>query len=97
MNKNQLTSSNIAGNGEYINDNDQYPEFLESVNKYFNLMIGKNNKLFTTNCDGLFEAYLANLPEEARQHYICSTCRNFINRYGGLVTISDDGEMQSVI
>jgi len=97
MNKSELTIGNTAGDGEYINDNDQYPEFLESVNKYFNLMISKRNKLFTTNCDGLFEAYLANLPEEARQHYICSTCRHFINRYGGLVTISDNGEMESAI
>jgi hypothetical protein len=97
MNKDQLVSSNTAGNGEYINDNDEYPEFEELVNKYFNLMISKRNKLFTTNCDGLFEAFLANLPEEARQHYNCSTCRRFVNKYGGLVTISDMGEMESAM
>jgi len=28
MNKNQLTISNTAGDIEYINNNDQYPEFL---------------------------------------------------------------------
>lgn len=97
MNKDQLTSSNIAGNGEYINDNDQYPDFEKLVNEYFNLMITKRNKLFTTKCEGLFDAYLENLPQEARQHYNCSTCRKFINKYGGLVTISDMGEIESAI
>ncbi|NFN93511.1 hypothetical protein FDB28_05265 [Clostridium botulinum] len=97
MNKEQLTSSDGAGNGVYINNNDQYPDFEKLVNEYFNLMINKRNKLFTTKCEGLFDTYLENLPQEARQHYNCSTCRKFINKYGGLVTISDMGEIESAI
>ncbi|WP_459478025.1 hypothetical protein [Clostridium saccharoperbutylacetonicum] len=97
MNKEQLTSSKFAGNGVYINDNNHYPDFEKLVNEHFNLMIEKGNKLFTTNNEGLFDAYLENLPQEARQHYNCSACRKFVNKYGGLVTISDMGEIESAI
>lgn len=53
--------------------------------------------LFTTNADGLFDAYLAGIPAEQRQHYTCHCCRRFIANYGGLVTIGNDGYTQSPI
>lgn len=97
MNENQLAINNVIEKEQYINDHDQYPEFLESVKRHFNSILNKQAKLFTTNSVGLFDAYLDNLPEEVRQHYTCSACRNFIERYGGLVNISDSGEIESVI
>lgn len=97
MNKEQLTGSNSADNGVYINDNDYYPDFEKLVNEYFNLMINKRDKLFTTKCEGLFDVYLENLPQEARKRYNCSTCRKFVNKYGGLVAISDTGKIESAI
>jgi hypothetical protein len=45
--------------------------------------------LFTTNAEGLFEAYLAGIPEPFRQHYTCHCCRRFITNYGGLAVIVD--------
>ena len=48
-------------------------------------------QLFTTNAEGLFDVFLSNLPESHRQHYRCNCCRQFINRFGGLVTIDADG------
>lgn len=95
MNENQLATSNSIENEERISDH--YLEFLESISSYFNLVLSKGVQLFTTDSDGLYEAYLCNLPQEARQHYTCAACRRFINRYGGLVTISDNGEIQSAI
>jgi len=97
MNEKQLAIDNSTENKKYVNDHDQYPEFEESVKKYFNSIVNLQEKLFTTNSEGLFEAYLDNLPKEARQHYNCKTCKNFIERYGVLVTISDSGEMESAI
>ena len=39
----------------------------------------------------LYDVFLANLPEERRQHYNCNCCRRFVNRYGGLVGLREDG------
>lgn len=48
--------------------------------------------LFTTGIDNLWEIYLDSFetPEE-RQYHNCHACRQFIERFGGLVTIAEDG------
>jgi hypothetical protein len=97
MKEKQLAIANDIENKEYVNDNDQYLEFEESIKKYFNSIVNVQEKLFTTNSEGLWEAYLDNLPQEAQQHYNCKTCKNFIERYGRLVTISHSGEVESAI
>lgn len=77
-----------AGNRE----GDQYPEFRESINARFQLVVGSGLPLFVTDAEGLFDMFLANLPAEARQHYTCNACRHFVDRFGGLVFISESGE-----
>jgi hypothetical protein len=49
--------------------------------------------LFTTTIEEgrLWAAYLNKLPAERRQHYDCRCCRRFIESYGGLVTITEQG------
>lgn len=71
---------------------DGYEQFATTIIERFNetqRTFGKH--LFTTDADGLFDAFLAGLPEDARQHYTCNCCRQFIHRYGGLVAITDKG------
>lgn len=97
MNEKQLFIDNMIENKKYDSDNDQYPEFEDSIKKYFNSIVDAQEKLFTTNSTGLAEAYLDNLPKEVRQHYNCKTCLNFIERYGGLVTISYNGEIEAAM
>lgn len=41
----------------------------------------------------LFDVFLAHLPVDRRQHYTCHTCRRFVNHYGGLATVDDDGHL----
>lgn len=53
--------------------------------------------LFTTDVTGLFDVFLANLPDEHRQHYTCHACRKFVETYGGLVTIDERGVARSAI
>lgn len=53
--------------------------------------------LFTTDASDLFDLYLSSLPTTDRQHYTCNTCRHFFERFGGLVTIGDDGKLESVM
>lgn len=52
---------------------------------------------FETNALGLWEAYLAAIPEEHRQHHNCRCCRRFIDQYGSLVTINLDGTTEPVL
>jgi hypothetical protein len=51
--------------------------------------------LFTTDATGLFDAYLAALPEPLRQHCTCAACRKFFDSFGGLVVIGEDGIQHS--
>lgn len=54
-----------------------------------------NNRLplFTTTVDPdlLWNIYLAGIPEYTRKVFECNACRRFIQRYGGLVTIDEQG------
>src|ERR1700685_1006876 len=47
--------------------------------------------LFTTDAADLYDIFLAGLPKSRRQYYVCRTCRKFVDRFGGLVTIGEDG------
>lgn len=47
--------------------------------------------LFTTDAEGLYDVFLGALPAYSRQHYVCRTCRHFVERFGGLVTIDESG------
>lgn len=71
---------------------DGYPDLLECIRRSFAEAVKNGDEpLFRTNASGLFDIFLKNLPEEARQHYNCNACRSFVNHYGGLVKIDDNG------
>ena len=74
-------------------DNDGYDKFLNDIRTSFAYATRNNEPLFTTDAKGLYEAFLRSLPEKDRQYYNCHTCADFINKYGGLVTIDDNGEL----
>ncbi|WP_295622168.1 hypothetical protein [Chamaesiphon sp. GL140_3_metabinner_50] len=52
---------------------------------------GKVN-LFTTATTNLFQIFLEALPADFRQHHTCNSCRQFVDRFGGIVTIDPDGK-----
>ena len=78
-------------------ENDGYDHLLRSIRESFELANTSNVPLFTTAIDNLYDIFLEHLPAEARQHYNCRTCRHFVNRYGGLVTIDDEGYIHPVM
>ncbi len=58
--------------------------------------------LYTTcvNASGsptLYDIFLANVPASRRQHYACRTCRQFVERYAGLVTIDERGQTSPAV
>lgn len=91
MDKKTLTKS------DYNSDKDGYQLFEENLKMVFNKAISGGKKLFKTNTEDLFEVYLDHLPANSRQHYTCHACRHFINRFGDLVTIEEDGTINSVM
>lgn len=76
---------------KYDNSNDNYPEFEQWVKMRFDNISVFNNPLFMTDVENLFDIFIANLPEPARQHYTCTECRRFVNRFGGIVTVDEFG------
>ena len=77
---------------------DGYDALLAGIRRSFEEHAkGGDEPLFTTNAAGLYDMILAALPADARQHYNCRTCRNFVDRFGGLVRIGDQGEIYPVM
>ena len=74
-------------------DDVAYEKFLSSFQNHFDIVLKKvrHKKLFTTNAEGLWEAFINNIDERYRQHYACNCCRHFIKNFGGLVFIDEDG------
>lgn len=72
----------------FSDENTQYQQWLALVGARLATVDGP---LFTTKAAGLFDAFLAKLPEPRRQHYRCNACRRFVDTYGGLVTVAEDG------
>lgn len=70
--------------------NDGYEEFEKSIGSRISDL--GDVPLFTTDTENLFDTFLSNIPEHSRQHYNCHACRDFVNRYGGLVVILEGGE-----
>ena len=98
-----MNNQNMYREGIYTTEdreNDGYEHLLVGVRKSFDEIVNGGiitEPLFTTDVENLYDIFLDNLPAEARQHYNCNACRNFVNRYGGLVTIDEDGRTYPVM
>lgn len=85
--KDRLTTFEL-GAIEAARDGDNYPVLLANIRATFDVLTADHTApIFTTDATGLFDLFLENLPEEARQHYNCRACRLFVDRFGGLVQI----------
>lgn len=77
---------------------DNFRGLLSDLRSNFNKMVSDGDTpLFTTDADDLYEIFLSGLPEEAKQHYNCYCCGRFVNRFGGIVTISEIGRIVPVM
>jgi len=83
--------------GMHDYESHQYPEFSQSLKARFASVVGNGSSLFTTDAAGLFDVFLANLPELFRRHYTCHACRHFVDRFGGLVSIAANGEVVAAL
>lgn len=76
-----------------------YHSFLTSIQAFFIAALAGMGaiRLFKTDAEGLFELFLSAIPPRRRQHYACHSCRHFVERFGGLVSINELGETDSVL
>lgn len=79
----------------YNQDDPEYDEFLGRMSA--RLAHNAAEPLFTTDVEGLWLAYLDALPSDQRQYHTCHCCRNFVERFGGLASIAEDGTVSSAI
>jgi hypothetical protein len=68
-----------------------YESLLVANNAAFSAATAGGSQVFTTDAEGLWDLYLKNLPESERQFHNCHCCRRFIERFGLLVVIGEDG------
>lgn len=71
-------------------DDPSYAPFLASVATTFAERTAIAKVLFSVDTDSLWETYLAAFPAEERQVYVCSACKQFVQRFGGLVVIAEE-------
>lgn len=97
MRNTNITINPIATTLTDERPNDGYPSLLEFIADSWDAAIFHENPIFTTDAEDLYDIFLNKLPTDARQHYTCHACKDFVNRYGGLVTISDEGTIVPVM
>lgn len=51
---------------------------------------------FTTSVPNLYEIYLSGFSDDQRQTHRCHACRRFIEQYGGLVVLDEEGHSRSL-
>lgn len=80
---------------EHDHDRD-YAALLASVRRGFESSVANGERLFATAGDPMFSLYLDGLPSHRQVHH-CSACRQFVERFGGLVTIDETGSVRSAV
>lgn len=79
-----------------LNHDADYGHLLGQVSASFKLSVATGGRFFCTDASGLADLYIRNLPSE-RQIHTCSACRKFLETYGGLVMIDEDGRTHAVM
>lgn len=75
-----------------------YEEYLEHLQGTFDARLKSGNEcLFTTDASELYEAFLTAIPEGDRQTHNCHACRDFVRKFGGLVTIDEQGRTNPLL
>src|SRR5512139_1607092 len=92
---NEAISDQVQSHGNH--EDADYDAFLARVNARFLANVEGGKPLFTTDADGLWPAYLGEFDQPERQYHTCHACRQFVERFGGLVTIAADGSTAPAI
>lgn len=77
----------------------EYDSWIERINKKFRSDIKDGlEPLFATDANSIWDIYLNSFNDAGeRQYHNCHACRQFIQRYGNLATVDDDGLISSAL
>lgn len=56
-------------------DNNAYEVFIQKTKRAFADFVNADKTLLTVDSKGLFDIFLAHIPEETRAANVCNTCR----------------------
>lgn len=82
---------------ELVQNDKDYHKFLEHMKVDFQAIAEVGVSLFVTDAANLYEAFMAGIPEKFRQHYTCRACKEFVDKFGGLVWVDHDGYVRDAI
>jgi hypothetical protein len=88
-----MSSSPSLSSSPSSPDSSDYVDLRAALRSRFEAIAVEGRPLFTTDTPQLWALFLDHLPADLRQHYTCSACKTFVERYGGLVVIEDDGSL----
>lgn len=98
MNDKVFIVNNEKINREEERKDDRYDLLLAGMQQTFFHMVRGAKHVFISDVPNLFDIYLKNIPEEARQHYNCNKCRAYLNRFGSIVIGNEKtGELKSLL
>lgn len=83
---------------DHNHDDREYDALLARLNgRYKGAIIG-GAAIFTTDATGLWDEYLAGFSNSVeRQYHNCHACRHFIERFGGLAVVGEQGQLVSAL
>lgn len=76
------THTQVVGNCS----DSEYTAYVARIQAHFDLAT-RGKPLFRVDIDNMFDVYLNGFHPSRRQYHNCNTCRQFINRFGGLVVM----------
>ncbi|WKB55789.1 hypothetical protein [Eleftheria terrae] len=84
---------------QHNHDDGEYREFLARVQTRFLQRIQDGARpVFLTDAENLWAQYLDSFTDPVRRQYKnCSACRKFIERFGSLAIVEEDGSIHSAI
>jgi hypothetical protein len=94
-----LVLRRLASEDYYCRSNDDgYDTFLTKLKERVHAMFDRHGgRIFQTDASGLFAAYMDASPYSLRVERGCHACNRFIESYGGLVVIFDDGTQEPLL
>lgn len=89
----------VADAAQHNHDHSEYRAFLARIQARFESRTGDGSQpVFLTDAENLWAVYLDSFADPAnRQHHNCSACRKFIERFGGLAVVEEDGSVGSAL
>lgn len=89
-NKMELTTTAVTS----AHNHGDFDGFVRKISDRFARI---ETPVFETDAAGLYQAYLNSFADPVeRQYHTCSCCRAFIERFGHLATVGDNGQLESI-